>query len=175
MKPAAATSSNFGISTLAASRADIAVRQSRGTGRAILLVHGEGESMAAFAPLFTSELAESHHLVAFDLPGHGASGEPYDAESACTAEGYADLALEVLERLGVDSAFVVDRSLGGRIGREMFMIFPEMLGLAVVRGGGREDHEIHAPIFEIDAADVLNLTPALAEIAEREPRVWFGG
>lgn len=175
MQPGANRRSDFGVSTLAASRGDVAVRQSRGTGQAILLIHGEGESMAAFAALFESAFAGRHHLVTFDLPGHGASGEPYDPESACTADGYADLALEVLERLGVDSAFVVDRSLGGRIGREMFMIFPEMLGLALVRGGGREDHEIHAPIYEIDAADESNLTPALAKIAEREPRVWFGG
>lgn len=175
----AAMIGNLGTSMLAASRADVAVRQSRGEGATVLLIHGEGESMASFADLFASPIAERHHLVAFDLPGHGASGEAYDAESACTAEGYADLALEILERLGVDRAFVVDRSAGGRVGRELLMIFPEMLGLAVVGGCGREDYEAHGPIYEIARVDEQSLTEALAAAAEREaqnaPSGWFGG
>jgi len=173
------STSKLGTSMLSASRGDVAVRQSRGAGTALLLVHGEGESMETFADLFASPLADRHHLVAFDLPGHGASGDPYDADSACTTEGYADLALEILERLGVDNAFVVDRTLGGRVGRELFMIFPEMLGLAVVGGAGREDYEAHAPIFDIERVDEKSLIPVLAEALARDEvapsPVWFGG
>ena len=56
----------------------IAGRQSRGTGRPMLMLHGSGASSAVFARQFDSELAETFRLVALDLPGPGASSNARD-------------------------------------------------------------------------------------------------
>ena len=165
------------------SRADIAIRQSGGAGSPILLIHGEGESQEAFATLFSSSAANGFRFIAIDLPGHGQSGEAYEPATAWTVYGYADLALEVLERLGIDNAFVVDRSPGGCIGHELMTIFPGMLGLAIVVGADEPAAAASAgpvPVFEIsDSAG--SIEPALLHLAasaaalERAPLAWYGG
>ena len=120
--------------SIVTSRAEVAVRLSAGSGTAILLIHSVNGSSAQFNHLFETPFADQYRLIAIDLPGHGQSGEAYEPATAWTVYGYADLALEVLERLGIDNAFVVDRSPGGCIGHELMTIFPGMLGLAIVVG-----------------------------------------
>ena len=168
---------------MSTSRADIAIRQTGGAGLPILLIHGEGESKEAFETLFSASAPNSHRLIAIDLPGHGRSGEADDPATACTVEGYADLALEVLERLGIDNAFVVDRSPGGCIGRELMTIFPGMVGLAIVVGADGRTADLGwgpVPVFEI-AETARSIEPALLRLAasaaalERAPLAWFGG
>jgi pimeloyl-ACP methyl ester carboxylesterase len=170
-------------SILSTSRADIHIRQSGGRGSPILFLHGEGESMEAFATLFTSSAANGHRLIAIDLPERGQSGKDNDLAAACTAYDQADLALEVLERLGIDTAFVVDRSPGGCIGRELMTMFPGMRGLLIV-GGGDDSRGVDAssgpvPVFEISES-AHSLEPALLRLAaseapERAPLAWLGG
>lgn len=43
-----------------------------GTGEPVVLLHGVGMQSAAWAPQFDG-LAQTHHVIALDLPGHGAS------------------------------------------------------------------------------------------------------
>ena len=156
-------------SILSTSRADIAIRQSGGRGSAILFIHGEGESMETFATLFTSSAANGHRLIAIDLPERGQSGGDNDLAAASTVYDQADLALEVLERLGIDNAFVVDRSPGGCIGRELMTIFPGMRGLLVVGGGARaaDASPGPVPVFEISES-AHSLEPALLLLAASE-------
>ncbi len=173
-----------GTLTLPTSRADIAVRERPGAEASVLLIHGDGESKEIFEHLFASDFAAGRHLIAFDLPGHGRSGEPYDSFTACTIEAYADLALEVLERLGVESAFVVDRWRGGSVGRELMTIFPGMLGLAIV---GREpdlgaEPEVEPiPVVEVDGAANNSLELVISCLCtcdaalQRAPLAWYGG
>ncbi len=190
--PAFETSSKFSLAeiqgggtlTLPTSRADIAVRERPGAEASVLLIHDDGETKDVFEDLFASDFASGRHLIAFDLPGHGRSGEPYDAFTACTIDAYADLALEVLERLGVENAFVVDRWRGGSVGRELMTIFPGMLGLAIV---GRE-HDLGAepevepiPVVEVDRAASNSLELAISCLSARDaalqraPLAWYGG
>jgi len=170
---------------LATSRADISVRVSEGEGAPILLIHAIGGSAADFDEVFNYAFARDHKVIAVDLPGHGQSGEASDHETAYTIEGYAETLLETLERLGVDSAFVIDQSLEGEIGRELMTIFPGMLGLAVVggpfRGAVGESSVDIAPVYEIGAISEDALEPVILSVELREaalsiaPRLWYGG
>jgi pimeloyl-ACP methyl ester carboxylesterase len=170
---------------LATSRADVAVRVSEGEGAPILLIHAIGGSSADFHSVFEYAFARDHQVIAVDLPGHGKSGEASDHETAYTVEGYADTLLEALERLGVDSAFVIDASLEGVIGKELMTIFPGMLGLAVVGGpfrGAVGDSSVDTiPLYEIGAISEEALEPIILSLELREaalsiaPRLWYGG
>jgi pimeloyl-ACP methyl ester carboxylesterase len=170
---------------LATSRADIAVRVSEGEGAPILLIHAIGGSGADFDPVFNYALARDHKVIAVDLPGHGRSGEASDHETAYTIEGYAETLLETLERLGVDSAFVIDQSQEGSIGKELMTIYPGMLGLAVVGGSfhgavGESSFDT-TPVYEIGALSEDALEPVILSLELREaalsiaPRLWYGG
>ena len=46
------------------------------TGRPILFIHGFSQCWLAWNRQLSSDLAESHRLVALDLRGHGLSGKP---------------------------------------------------------------------------------------------------
>lgn len=77
----------------------------------ILFLHGNSACKEAFENQF-SHFREKHRVIAFDLPGHGASdnGEP---ETTYNVIAYADIAKTILEQLGVQHPFVVGWSLGG--------------------------------------------------------------
>ena len=170
--------------SIVTSRAEVAVRLSAGSGTAILLIHSVDGSSAQFNHLFEMPFANQYRLIAIDLPGHGNSSQAYDPETACTTEGYADVALEILERLDVDDAFVVDASRGGVIGRELMTIFPGMLGLAIVDGGPNRENPVVsgvAPIYMVEGASGIMLTPVFSAIPAleaafaRTPLLWYGG
>jgi pimeloyl-ACP methyl ester carboxylesterase len=56
-----------------------------------------------------------HRLIAIDLPGHGASARAADPASNYTLPGYADVLLELSERLGAEQSVFVGWSLGGHV------------------------------------------------------------
>jgi pimeloyl-ACP methyl ester carboxylesterase len=173
------------VQVLPTSRADIAVRQSAGPGMSVLLLHAPASSKDAFDALFQKELASDYRMIAIDLPGHGASGEAHDPASAYTTEGYADCALETLERLGVERAFVVDASQDGWIGRELATIFPGLLGLAVLGPSNADyvddDDRGAPPVFQLPEFSEASLKPVLKRMERREtaltlsPLLWYGG
>lgn len=173
------------MQVLPTSRADIAVRQSGGPGMSVLLLHAPASSKDMFDGLFQNEIANDYRLIAIDLPGHGASGEAHDPASAYTTEGYADSALETLERLGVERAFVVDASEDGWIGRELATIFPGLLGLAVLGLTNAEyvddDDRGAPPVFQLPDFSDETLKPILKRMERREaaltlsPLLWYGG
>ena len=82
----------------------------RGSGPALVLVHGITESLHSFDPLLDA-LAESHEVLAMDLRGHGGS----------TREGPFDvlrLALDVqqvVEDAGLSDVVLVGHSLGASV------------------------------------------------------------
>ena len=173
------------IVPIAAAQPLPALVRAAGEGAPILLIHAQGGSSRDFDTLFASAIAADHRLIAIDLPGHGASGEAHDPETAYTIEGYADTALEALERLGIDNALIVDLSGDGWVGRELATIFPGMLGLAVVGSRARHaDGDVFPgapPIYEIPRLDEESLEPVLQSLELRDaalslaPRLWYGG
>ncbi|HVK83685.1 MAG TPA: alpha/beta hydrolase [Kofleriaceae bacterium] len=90
----------------------IAVR-SRGTGRPIVLVHGNSCSSRSFELQLAGELARSFRVIAIDLPGHGDSAPAADPERTYTLPGYAAAIARIAEALDAEDGVFVGWSLGG--------------------------------------------------------------
>ncbi|MGQ0463771.1 MAG: alpha/beta fold hydrolase [Sporichthyaceae bacterium] len=107
-----------------------------GSGPAVLLVHGIGDSSQTWRHLIP-ELAKNHTVIAPDLLGHGQSDRPRaDYSVAAYACGMRDL-LSVLE---IETASVVGHSLGGGVAMQFAYQFPERcerLVLVATGGAGR--------------------------------------
>ena len=73
----------------------IVCHESSGTGQAIVLVHGNSASSAAFARQMEGALGARYRLIAFDLPGHGASDDAADPTATYNMPGYARVLLAV--------------------------------------------------------------------------------
>jgi len=92
-----------------------------GSGPPIVFVHGLSGSWQNWLeqlPVF----ARDHRVVAFDLPGFGASEMPSET---ITISGYARFIDELMSALEMSSAAVVGNSMGGFIGAELAIAFPE--------------------------------------------------
>jgi pimeloyl-ACP methyl ester carboxylesterase len=98
----------------------------------LVLIHGNSTCRDVFRRQLTGRLAKNHRLIAFDLPGHGQSGDAPDPARTYTRPGLADAVVELLEKLGVKEAVVLGWSLGGHIGIEMVPRFAGMRGLMVI-------------------------------------------
>ncbi len=82
-----------------------------GTGPAVVLLHGYGESLLAWSGVF-DRLAQGADVVALDLPGFGLSDKP--------RTGYGDTALArdvlaAMASLGIAHATLVGHSMGGAV------------------------------------------------------------
>ena len=87
----------------------------------VLLVHGLGATKASWLTI-VPQLARTYRVIAIDLPGFGASDKPrgrYDAP------WFAERVTRFLDAAGVDSAYVVGNSMGGRISIELGMEHPD--------------------------------------------------
>lgn len=148
-----------------------------GSGPALLLLHGIGDSSAAWAPLMPA-LAERFTVVAPDLLGHGASDKPRaDYSVAAYANGVRDL----LDVLGIERATVVGHSLGGGVAAQACYQYPhrfERLVLVSTGGVGREVApalrllsapyaELALPVTRLPGARLV--ARAVAEVARRTP------
>jgi pimeloyl-ACP methyl ester carboxylesterase len=95
--------------------ARIRYRDSGGTGPAVLMTHGIGESLEFWHRQFDA-LGESLRLIAWDMPGHGLSDE---LASAMSLDGQADVAWKLLDQLGVEQVHLVGNSLGAAMSLRM--------------------------------------------------------
>jgi pimeloyl-ACP methyl ester carboxylesterase len=97
----------------------------------VLLLHGNSSCRGVFRHQLRGRLAERYRMIAFDLPGHGESGNAPDPRRSYTRHALADAAVELLENLGVAETIVFGWSLGGHIGIDMLSRFPGMRGLMI--------------------------------------------
>jgi pimeloyl-ACP methyl ester carboxylesterase len=79
-----------------------------GSGRALVLLHGLGQSPADWSRSFPGSPRRGR-LCAPALPGFDGQDEPADV----SAEGYARFLGQFLDAVGVERAAVVGHSLGG--------------------------------------------------------------
>lgn len=109
----------------------IAVYQSRGTGPAALLVHGNSSSSRSFQHQLEGPLGERFRLVAMDLPGHGESPPASDPPATYTLPGYAKIMVGVAEQMGLANGVFVGWSLGGHIVLEASDQLPNAAGRVI--------------------------------------------
>jgi pimeloyl-ACP methyl ester carboxylesterase len=104
-----------------------------GSGSPVVFIHGLSGSWQNWLeqlPVFARE----HRVIAFDLPGFGESEMPREK---ITISGYGRFVEAVLDELGASSAAVVGNSMGGFIGIELAIRFPQRVErLALVSAAG---------------------------------------
>lgn len=99
-------------------------------GPPILMIHGNSACKEAFLNQFDAYRAR-RRLIAFDLPGHGASDNA-DPEKSYNVPAYADVAEDVLKAVGAERPVVLGWSLGGYVGLELTARAPKAYaGLAI--------------------------------------------
>jgi 4,5:9,10-diseco-3-hydroxy-5,9,17-trioxoandrosta-1(10),2-diene-4-oate hydrolase len=88
---------------------------------AVVFVHGLAGSWQNWLENIPHLAAGGHRVVAFDLPGFGASEMP---SGKISIPGYGRFVDALLDRLGVGPAVFVGNSMGGFIGAEVAIQFP---------------------------------------------------
>ncbi|MEX0408204.1 alpha/beta hydrolase [Aquibium sp. LZ166] len=101
------------------SHAGIAVTDNGADGPTIVFIHGNSGCKEVFREQFSAGALAGYRLVAFDLPGHGASEDARDPLESYKIGGYAALTEELLGKLGVERPLLVGWSLGGHVALEM--------------------------------------------------------
>jgi pimeloyl-ACP methyl ester carboxylesterase len=110
-----------------------------GSGDPMVFIHGLSGSWQNWLENLP-HFARDHRVVAFDLPGFGSSPMPAERISI---PGYARLVDALLGELGIDAACVVGNSMGGFIGAELAIAFPQRVErLALVSAAGISSHEL---------------------------------
>jgi pimeloyl-ACP methyl ester carboxylesterase len=109
---------------------DIAFRQSQGTGRPVVFIHGNSTSSRTWLPLLTGPFGERFRSLALDLPGHGGSAPAANPEDY-SLPGYAAVLADFLRETGAQDAVVVGWSLGGHIALEAAPALPEAAGFVI--------------------------------------------
>ncbi|MHB9757589.1 bifunctional 3-oxoadipate enol-lactonase/4-carboxymuconolactone decarboxylase PcaDC [Streptomyces sp. BYX5S] len=137
------------------------------TAPPLLLAPSLGTSLALWDKV-APELSIAHHVVRWDLPGHG--GSPADLITAgATVADLAALVLALADDLGIDRFAYAGVSLGGAVGLHLAAHHPERLTrLAVICSsahfGGAKNWEDRAALVREEG---------LAGLADNAPSRWF--
>jgi 3-oxoadipate enol-lactonase len=94
----------------------------RGAGPLLVCLHGIGSSSASFQPQL-DELGSTHHVVAWDAPGYGASADP---DRAPGLEGYVAALADLIGVFG-ERAYLLGVSWGGVLAVQAALQCPELL------------------------------------------------
>lgn len=100
----------------------------RGTGPALLLLHGLGSSAEDWENQ-VPVLSDTYDVVVPDLRGHGSSAKPTGPYSI---EQFSSDTVGLLELLGIEKAIVVGISLGGMIAFQITADRPDLVDRLVV-------------------------------------------
>jgi pimeloyl-ACP methyl ester carboxylesterase len=103
-----------------------------GEGPPLVLLHGLGGTWRNWAYNLPG-LSKRHRVIAFDLPGFGAS-VPY--AGSVTMERYVDTIVELLDRLGIERATFAGNSMGGLLTIETAVRHPDRVHAAILVNSG---------------------------------------
>jgi pimeloyl-ACP methyl ester carboxylesterase len=95
--------------------------ETHGAGQSLVLIHGMGSAATAWRPIIPA-LAKQFAVVIIDLPGHGRS--PYSPIQKMDPASLAQLVLNNLTSLGIESFHLIGNSLGGWICLEIAALNP---------------------------------------------------
>ena len=145
-----------------------------GAGPAILLLHQNGMTSACFDRLIPL-LADAHRVVAFDLPGLGASdppSRPYEIAD------YAAHLVAAADALGLESLALFGHHTGASVGVEIAAAYPGRVDALILDGVpifdisfdelAERDPILYAPMsFELDGSHIMRLWDRIARLGAR--------
>ena len=114
---------------------------SGGSGPAVLMTHGIGESLE-FWHLQFEAIGQHMRLLAWDMPGHGLSDE---MPQALTLEGQATVAWKLLDELGVQDVHLVGNSLGAAMSLRMAAQSPDRVRSVLLANSAALGKEVFGP------------------------------
>ena len=95
-----------------------------GEGPVVLLLHGLGGSRIAWSPQLVG-LGSRWRVVAWDMPGYGASAPAGSPDSPLTFAALADAVARLLDALEADRAHLVGLSMGGMVAQHAALAHPD--------------------------------------------------
>ncbi|WP_109808992.1 alpha/beta fold hydrolase [Sphingosinithalassobacter portus] len=119
-----------------------------GTGPAVLVIHGYGESGDMWSPL-AADLARDHMVIVPDLRGMGLSAR---ASDGFTKQNQAADMAGLLDRLGIEKVDIVAHDIGNMVAYAFAMLHPDRVRKLVV---------IDAPVPGIGPWDEILKNPLL--------------
>lgn len=126
----------------------------RGSGRAIVMVHGLGGQSANFDYGLVDELAREYRVIAVDRPGAGYSTRESDDSARLRTQ--AAIVADFIRKLGLDRPLVVGHSLGGAIALAVALDFPDAVGsLALLAPLTHVPKQVPAPFRPLDIPSKL--------------------
>lgn len=152
-----------------------------GSGAPVVLVHGSGPGVTAYANwrLTIPALAERLHVVAPDMAGFGASGKP----GGYSMDLWVGQLIGLLDALGIERTSIVGNSFGGGLALAVAAAHPERVERLVLMGSVGIDFPItegldrvwgYEPsienmrsVLDVFAFDRSRLTDELAEVRYR--------
>ncbi|WP_327111369.1 alpha/beta hydrolase [Streptomyces sp. NBC_01341] len=103
---------------------------SEGTGRTVVLVHGNSSSSRVWRHLLNGPFGERYRCLAPDLPGHGGSAH-FGRADDYSLRSYASVLAGFVRELQAEDAVMVGWSLGGHIALEAASVLPEAAGFVL--------------------------------------------
>jgi pimeloyl-ACP methyl ester carboxylesterase len=95
----------------------IAFRQSPGTERPVIFIHGNSCSSSTWSNILDGPFGQRYRCLALDLPGHGNSPKANDPKDY-SLPGYAKILTSFAQATNAEDAVIVGWSLGGHIALE---------------------------------------------------------
>lgn len=125
-----------------------------GRGMPLILLHGFGSTASAWRPL-VAPFSLSHRVIAIDLPGHGRS-DAMDSTNIYLHKQAAQNILGLLDKIGIDSAYIMGISSGGFITLYMASLRPDLAKKIVIIGGQVYYSETTRKVIESDGPGTNN-------------------
>jgi pimeloyl-ACP methyl ester carboxylesterase len=113
-----------------------------GDGPAVILIHGSGPGVTAYANwrLVLPALSRTFHVIAPDMVGFGFSERPSDVTYG--VQTWADQVVGLMDSLGIQKASLVGNSFGGAIALRIAAQHPERVDSLVLMGSMGVDFPI---------------------------------
>lgn len=136
-----------------------------GEGDPVLFIHGLGGNWQNWLENIPRVAAEGRRAIAVDLPGFGRSEMPREELSI---SGYGRCVEELCERLGLEKIAIVGNSMGGFVGVECAIQFPDRVGaLTLVSAAGISSADWGRRPFLAGARVVAGIGTAVASRSRR--------
>jgi pimeloyl-ACP methyl ester carboxylesterase len=98
----------------------------RGTGPALVLIHGLGAQLRNFTYALVEHLAADFHVICVDRPGCGYSARP--SQVPATLPGQAETIAKLVQSLGLERPIIVGHSYGGAVALALALNHPGSVG-----------------------------------------------